>query len=421
MAEWLILQLSRGLEERCGWMLADEHGQPLSAPRVGALAQAAGDAGGRRIAAIVPSSDVLMTEVELPQKSGVRPQQIAPFALEEQLAADIETLHFAVGARDEQSGRTAVAVVTRTLMQQWLTALNAEGLAPAVVCAEAALLPENPGHTVVMIDGDTLSVRRSGQVPVAMPADDMAAALQASLGGTLAEDNLIIYATPQDWHRHSNEAEALRGHCASLKVQLLNAGPLPLLAPQLAAGHYINLLAGDFALKNSLGNDWRRWRLVAVLAVALFAVHIGGLALELVQQQRSERALDEAIGTVARRAMPGDPGTGAVRSRVEQRLLSAQGQSGGSGLLPALAALAQAVSGVNGASVQGLSFREGGLDLRLKAGDAASLERVDQALRNGGWQAELTSGSQGGSAYEGRIQMRPLGSASSPSKARHGR
>ena len=81
MAEWLILQLSRGLEERCGWMLADERGQALSAPRVGALAQAAGDAGGRRIAAVVPSSDVLMTEVELPQKSGVRPQQIAPFAL----------------------------------------------------------------------------------------------------------------------------------------------------------------------------------------------------------------------------------------------------------------------------------------------------------------------------------------------------
>jgi general secretion pathway protein L len=418
MAEWLILQLSHGLEERCGWMLADEHGQPLSAPRVGTLAQAAGDADGRRIAAIVPSSDVLMTEVELPHKSGVRPQQIAPFALEEQLAADIETLHFAVGGRDDQTGRTAVAVVTRTLMDHWIAALSAEGLVPTVVCGEAALLPDNPGHTVVMIDGDTLSVRRTGQTPLAMPANDMGAALEASLGATLAEDNLIIYATPQDWHRHASEADALRERCASVKVQLLNAGPLPLLAPQLAAGHYINLLAGDFAPKSSFGGGWRRWRLVAVLAVALFAVHIGGLSLELLQQQRSERALDEAIGNVARRAMPGDPGTGAVRSRIEHRLLAAQGQAGGSGLLSALAALAQAVNGVNGTSVQGLSYREGGLDLKLKASDAASLERVDQALRNGGWQAELTSGNAAGSAYEGRIQMRPGGTASSVKHAR---
>jgi general secretion pathway protein L len=418
MAEWLILQLSRGLEERCGWMLADEHGQPLSAPRVGALAQAAGEAGGRRVAAIVPSSDVLMTEVELPQKSGVRPQQIAPFALEEQLAADIETLHFAVGPRDDHTGRTAVAVVTRSLMDQWLKALAAEGLTPAVICGEAALLPENPGHTMLMIDGDTLSVRRAGQTVLAMPADDMAAALEAALGPTLAEDNLLVYATPQDWHRHAREAEALRSRCASLKVQLLNAGPLPLLAPQLAAGQYINLLAGDFGHKTAFGGDWRRWRLAGVLAVALLAVHVGGLSLELLQQQHSERALDEAIGNVARGALPGDPGTGAVRSRIEQRLLAAQGPSGGSGLLAALAALAQAVSGVDGASVQGLSFRENGLDLKLKAADAASLERVDQALRNGGWQAELTSGAAAGSAYEGRIQMRPGGSASTPRRTR---
>jgi len=418
MAEWLVLQLARGPEERCGWMLADERGQPLSAPRVGVLAQACDEAAGRRIAAIVPSSDVLMTEVELPQKSGVRPQQIAPFALEEQLAADIETLHFAVGARDERTGRTAVAVVARALIDQWLSALAAEGLTPAVVCAEAALLPDNPGHTVMMIDGDMLSVRRAGQTPLALPAADLAAALEASLGPELGGDNLIIYATPSDWHRHSSQAEALRSRCASLKVQLLNAGPLPLLAPQLAGGQFINLLAGDFAPKSSFGSDWRRWRLAAVLAAALLAVHIGGLSLELLQQQRSERALDEAIGNVARRALPGDSGTGAVRSRVEQRLLAAQGQSGGTGLLPALAALAQAVSSVNGASVQVLSFRDGGLDLQLKAGDASSLERVDQALRSSGWHAELTSGAAAGSAYEGRIEMRPAGSATT---ARRGR
>jgi general secretion pathway protein L len=418
MAEWLILQLSRDPEDRCGWMLADQHGQPLGAPRVGALAQAAGEATGRRVAAIVPSSDVLTTEIELPQKSGVRPQQLAPYALEEQLAADIETLHFALGGRDDHTGRTTVAVVTRSLMDQWLAALRAQGLAPEVLCAEAALLPENPGHTVVMLDGDMLSVRRAGQPPLALPAADMAAALEASLGAQLSGDDLIIYATPHDWQRHSSDAEALRSRCASLKVQLLTSGPLPLLAPQLAAGHFINLLTGDFALKTSFDSDWRRWRLAAVLAATLFAVHIGGLSLELVQQHRSERALDAAIGAVARRALPGDPGTGAVRSRIEQQLLAAQSQAGGSGLLSALAALAQAVNGVNGASVQTLSFREGGLDLALKASDAASLERVDQALRSGGWQAELTSGAAAGSAYEGRIRMRPAGA---PATGKHSR
>jgi hypothetical protein len=68
--------------------------------------------------------------------------------------------------------------------------------------------------------------------------------------------------------------------------------------------------------------------------------------------------------------------------------------------------------------VQAVSFREGGLDLKLKASDAASLERIDQALRNGGWQAQLTSGTPAGSAYEGRIEMRPAGAASTAKRAR---
>jgi len=103
MAEWLVLRLPRGPEERVSWMPADSRGQPLAAPQSGPLRQAAAAAGSRRLAVIVPRSDVLMTEVELPVKSGgVRLQQVVPYALEEQLAADIDTLHFALGERDER-------------------------------------------------------------------------------------------------------------------------------------------------------------------------------------------------------------------------------------------------------------------------------------------------------------------------------
>ena len=40
MAEWLILQLPRGSEGSCSWMLADAGGRPISAPQSGAIAQA---------------------------------------------------------------------------------------------------------------------------------------------------------------------------------------------------------------------------------------------------------------------------------------------------------------------------------------------------------------------------------------------
>ncbi len=411
MAEWLVLRLARGHEERVSWMPADARGQPLAAPQSGALSQAASAAAGRRLAVVVPSSDVLMTEVDLPIKSGVRVQQVVPYALEEQLAADIETLHFALGNRDESNGRTVVAVVTRALMDQWLGALSAVGLTPEAVCTEAALLPENPGHVVVMLEGDTLCVRRAGQMSLALPAMDVAVALTASLGDDTAAENLIFYAAPEDWHRRSAEVEALRGRCASLKVQLLNFGPLPLLSPQLAAGGFLNLLSNDYVPKRAFGAGWQRWRVAAVLAAALFAVHVSGLALQLQLQRHAEHTLDDAIGVIARRVIPGDSGTGPVRERIEQRLLGAQGGRGQASLIPALSVLAQALKNADGAQVQSLSFRDTGLDLKLQARDAENLERIDQSLRSNGWQAEITSGTNAGSAYEGHIQAHPPGAA----------
>lgn len=411
MAEWLMLQLPRTSDGACHWMLVDAGGNALSAPQAGTMAQAVTEAPGRRVAVIVTSGDVLLTEVELPPKSGARPQQLVAYALEEQLAADIDSLHFAVGTRDAMSGRIEVAVVTRALMSRWQQDLGEFGIKPAAVCAEASLLPDNPGHTIVLLDGDTLALRRAGRPAVSLPSHSIAAALEASIGGELAADNLIFYVSPEDWQRRSIEVEALRQSCASLKVQLLNSGPLPLLAPQLTAGAFINLLTGEFAPAVAQGNGWRRWQFAAVLAAILIVVHAGGLLLQLLQQHRAERALDAQIGALARSALPGDPGLGAVRSRVEQRLLAAQGDAGAAGFMPALAALAQALSGARGASLEALSYRDGGLDLKLKAGDAESLERIDQALRSNGWQAELTSGGAAATGYEGRIQIRRVGAS----------
>ena len=178
------------------------------------------------------------------------------------------------------NGRTAVAVVTRALMSQWLAELAAAGMTAAVMCAEASLLPENPGHTVVHArwrhavtasrrPASHRRCRRTTSAPRCRPR----------WARRWRADNLIFYVSPQDWQQRSSEVEALRERCASLKVQLLSSGPLPLLAPQLPQASYINLLSGEFAPQVAAGGGWRRWRLAAILAAALFAVHVGGLSL----------------------------------------------------------------------------------------------------------------------------------------------
>ena len=60
---------------------------------------------------LVPGTDALLAEPVLPLKSGAKLAQVVPFALEEQLATDVEDLHFAVGKREGRPGTPVTVVV----------------------------------------------------------------------------------------------------------------------------------------------------------------------------------------------------------------------------------------------------------------------------------------------------------------------
>lgn len=424
MADWLIIRLPRTTTPAgqgsthwpVQWLGADAHGQPLGATESGTLADAAGHAAGRRLAVLVPGTEVLQTLVTLPPNAATnRLQQIVPYALEEQLAGDVEAQHVVAGTRHGEH-QVAAASVERERMRAWIAALSEAGLQPELLCADSALLPENPGNTVVWFEGESLYVRPAGSPAPALllPAGDAAAMLALACAQPLGELHVILYITPLDWQRHSAGFEALRPQLGTLNVQLLNSGPLPWLASLLpgraaASGSgCLNLLQGEFAARRSWGTHWQQWRVAALLLGALLLVHGIGSAWHVRQLARSDAAFDTAIKDFAARAMPGDSGTGAVRSRAEKKLLAAQ-SGGGDGLLQTLAALAAAMRGIDGASVQSLSYQGSALELKLRTPDADSLEKISQALQSQGVAAQLAAGGGQAGAYEGRLQLQLKG------------
>ncbi len=202
--------------------------------------------------------------------------------------------------------------------------------------------------------------------------------------------------------------EAARSKFDGIKVQLLTGGPLTLFAQQLSAVTPINLLQGAYEPTGTQAAGLRAWRVAAMLLAGLVGLHVAGKFWQLHVLHDREHQVDASIRDTFHLAMPGVQSPADARHKMEQRLLSARGTS--SGLLAALQALAQARDAAPGTSVQALTFRDGTLDLKVSVRDAASLDHVSQTLRNNGWQASLTGGSNAASGYEGRIQMRAGGS-----------
>ncbi|HUI61696.1 MAG TPA: type II secretion system protein GspL, partial [Steroidobacteraceae bacterium] len=177
MADWLLLRMSRAADQPATWITVDPRGNPSGPLQSGPLSLAAPRAAGRRVCVVVPGTDVLLAEPDVPMKAGTKLQAVVPYALEEQLADDIDDLHFAIGKRVGESSRTPVAVVRKALMDEWLTTLRSSGIEPEFIYADSDLLPQNPGQAVALLEEDVVVVRPPLGSPVSLPAEALGEAL----------------------------------------------------------------------------------------------------------------------------------------------------------------------------------------------------------------------------------------------------
>jgi general secretion pathway protein L len=412
MADWLLLRLPRTPQEQATWLVADARGTAAGPPQGGPLSLAAPRAAGRHVVVLVPGAEVLLAQPELPPaKAGAKLQQLVPYALEEQLAEDIEELHFALGRREGEAARVPVAVVARSLMDEWTALLRSNGLEAEALYADSELLPQNPGQAVAFLEGDSVVVRPPTGAVVTLPADALEEALEIALSGiepgTPGGRGLILYTGAAEWHHHAPTVEAARQRFEGIQIQLLTGGPLPLFAQQLPATTATNLLQGPYAPAAPHPVGWRAWRVAALLLAGLFALHVAGKVAELSVLKHADQRLDASITQVFHTAMPGQPDTYEARRQMEHRLAQVRASDASGGFLLALQALVEAHQAAPDAVLEALTFRSGALELKASAPTVESLDRLSRELARHGWQARLVADNPVGSAYEGRIQMSP--------------
>ena len=170
---------------------------------------------------MVPGTQVLLAEPQLPPGTGARLARAVPFALEDQLSEDIGQLHFALGQRGDGAG-IPVAVVSRALLDSWLSVLSAAGIHPDAMFTDASLLPANPGNTVLWLEGERLTARAPGAESVVVEVSPVADALV--IAGVLTDTeattealdaalhpppHALLYLSPEDWARVQAEFDAL--------------------------------------------------------------------------------------------------------------------------------------------------------------------------------------------------------------------
>lgn len=422
MAEFLVLRFGDIPTDPVEWVFVDQSGAQVGVPGRGDLQAAADAAAGRRVIALVPCTNVLRTFSDIPLRNNTKILQALPFALEEQLAGDVEELHFAIGKR-RADGDLPVAVVERLKMEAWLEQLAAVELDLAGVYTDGDALGEMPNTTLVMLEGQRAILRDAEERIASVDADSLDSLvdlwlqrhLQDRDGDVPPPINLLIYATDAHEAQASQLGERLRSRIETLEIMTLPNGGLPRLAAQAVVAPGINLLQGPYAPRSQLSAYWPVWRIAALLLAGVAIAVLGASLLEISRLNREAERLDQAIERAMRYTFPEVREIRDARALLDSKLRTLGGSRRdgvSSDFLSTLDSVAGAVSGdADGVSkIESINYRTGVMELRVIAPNVEALDSIretiadDQAL-----DAEIQSANPDGESIRGRLQVKSAG------------
>ena len=398
----LLLRLPSAPASAIAWLACDD-GQPV-ARGSDALNEAAAHAGGRRIVALVPGDSVLLTRVAVPSRKPHHIRQAVPFLLEEQLAADVASLHFAIGPRTAD-GSVAVAVVDRALLTQWLATLVEAGLDPDVLLPEPLALPD-PGANWVLAGDDTRLLLRSGPLAgCALDRDALPQLLRAALAeAAVAPASITLCGVA------AAELEACGDGLPELRVS--SAPDLAtLLARHAADGpDPLDLRQGPFARFQERQVAWRDWRRPLLLAVCLLLLLFGQRGWQVQQLERESARLQAELAATLQATFPDITRVVDPEAQMRQRLEQLRSAGGDDRFLELLAAAADALAEEPGWQLAGLSYQEGALRLQLRMPDFDHFERLrGRFAARTGVVAEVGSLGSVDGAVRGSVTVRGAG------------
>ncbi len=326
--------------------------------------------------AVLPGSCVYRTQSNLAIKNRKQLEQALIYDLEEQLAEDVETLHFAY--RKNAQKTLDIAIIKKDLLKNWLSVLAEVGIQLTYALTDTLLLDQFSESWLILHDNDSILLKAE-QNSYALDTQNLATIL-ASFGSDL----------PESINTCSTSTLILEGSPVNLATQADQVPLFSQLCQHYATTGMLNLLQGAFQAKTQ-----QTWRLIKWAAAGLFILLS---ALTLVQGyqnrqlQNQEAQLEQEIKAIYQTSFPNarriiDP-VAQMRSGL-QSLQNNQIQQGGfTALLAGVARAIQAQKEINLSSIQ---YYQQSMLIEFSTPSLEQLEVFKNALTQQGLTAEISS------------------------------
>ena len=357
---------------------------------------------------LVPGARVVTQHLQVTKKEQRHLRQIAPYQLEDELAGEVDDIHFAFGTPvDEQ---VPIACIDKAWLQGHFDVFSGIGLEVMHCLPDTLMLPRAPGGWTLRL-GQELQVCRGAGDGFSV-AESLAAMAVASLVAAPVEEDAEATPAPlpDNLTLLAESAEKLERLEAMLPPELAERVGERRLARawdlDWSRRDTIDLCQGDFARRLPLLRWWQQWQKVGYLAAAVLVAFVLVNVAELQSLKSQQQQLRKAMETVYRQAIP----QGAMvdpEKQLAQRAKSSQTQGNSSQLMPMLAAVTPLVATAEGVKLRTMNYNDEKRELRLniQAPTFNSIEKLRSDLNRNGFTATLINASASGSEHQARLRV----------------
>lgn len=366
-----------GIQSASGW----QRGEIALTPEIGHK---------RTVIALVAATQVLLTQTD--KIHATQRQHLlkaVPYALEDSLAEDVESLHFVVGTQSKDHP-LAVAVVAKSMMNRWLEALKSYGLEPHQMIPDLLALPFDPqaDEWTVLINPTHWMIRTDIQSGFTTDADNGFIMLQSFLKHSHHPPKQIRLWSILPVETTTSDILSHLTHSCGDGTTLFFDFPVAVQEKAFLLGHPIeqpppfNLLSGAYATQKEARQLWLHWKTTVFLALFALLLFAGNLVWESYDLLTKQRKISAEIEQLFRKSFPDIHKVVNPKAQMERQLqlLENNTSSGGEIFLSMLAKVAKPLSEQPNLELRGLRYQSEELELELWIPTLENLDQLKQKI-----------------------------------------
>jgi len=383
------------------WIKLDEEGVPITRGAEARLEQVSSVTQNANVIVLLPLEQILLTKVNTRARKQKHLQKAVPFALEDELADDIDNLHFALGQRFGENDYP-VAVIDKGTLDRIIDELSDVGIYPDLLTADLFGLPFREGTWTILVEDERALVRTEFYQGFTIDLHNIQQVLSTSLRqAEVTPGEINVYCCDE-------QQQGIKKLELPISVNNLDDCPPGLFADGLDENECINLLQTSYKNKDKKHRQFGAWKIAAMLFAAWLALSFVSVFLDHSRLNKQEKKLDQQIVQITRQTFPDMQNVSAdsARTKMEARLknfIDTTSASSNASFMELLAQSGESMKKAGQVEINTMSFRAGKLDMNVRSSDVQVLETVKQTLKSQSYTADIQSANTQGDSVEAKI------------------